>query len=93
MEASINLAVAFFLGMGLGAFYFLSLWRTLQKIPDVGNPGFVMFRSFVIRTAVVVSGFYFIMDHSWERIVAALFGFIVMREVLTRIKGKATEAS
>ncbi|HOO47715.1 MAG TPA: ATP synthase subunit I [Deltaproteobacteria bacterium] len=93
MEKSLDLAVAFLLGMGLGAFYFLFLWKTLQKIPDVDNPGFVMFRSFIIRTAVVLSGFYLIMDHSWERIVAALFGFIVMREVLTRIKGKAPEVS
>lgn len=93
MEKPLDLAVAFLLGMGLGAFYFLFLWKTLQKIPDVDNPGFVMFRSFIIRTSVVLSGFYLIMDHSWERIVAALFGFIVMREVLTRIKGKAPEVS
>ncbi|MBN2296945.1 MAG: ATP synthase subunit I [Deltaproteobacteria bacterium] len=93
MEESLRLAVAFSAGMALGAFYFLSLWKTLQKIADVPNPGFVMFRSFAFRTVVVLSGFYLIMGNSWERIVAALAGFIVMREILTRLKGKAREVS
>jgi len=93
MEGSLHLLIAFAAGMALGAFYFLSLWKTLQKIPDVPNPGFVMFTSYALRTAVVLSGFYIIMGNSWERIVVALAGFIVMREVLTRFKGKAPEVS
>jgi len=91
MNDSLLLVVAFSVGMALGAFYFLSLWKVLQKIADIPNPGFVMLKSFVFRTAVVLTGFYFIMGDKWERVLVALAGFILMREILTRLMGKSRE--
>jgi hypothetical protein len=40
----------------------------------------------------VLAGFYMIMSGRWERIVAALAGFILMREIMKRVFGtqKAT---
>ena len=38
--------------------------------------------SFVVRTAVVVVGFYFVMDGRWERMLACLAGFIMVRLIL-----------
>ena len=88
MGETLYLIISFSSGMALGAFYFLSLWKTLQKISDAKNPGFLLFRSYLIRTSVVLFGFYLIMGGHWERIVIALVGFVLMRIILTRRLGK-----
>ena len=88
MGETLYLILSFSSGMALGAFYFLSLWKTLQKISDVPSPGFVMVRSYLIRTSVVLFGFYLIMGGHWQRALAALLGFVVMRLILTRRLGK-----
>ncbi|HOO37869.1 MAG TPA: ATP synthase subunit I [Deltaproteobacteria bacterium] len=88
MGETLYLILSFSAGMALGAFYFLSLWKTLQKITDIPSPGFVMLKSYLIRTSVVLAGFYLVMDGHWQRAVAALVGFVVMRMILTRRLGK-----
>lgn len=88
MGGSLYLIISFFCGMALGAFYFLSLWKTLQKIPDASNPALVMFKSFIIRTSVVVAGFCLVMDGHWQRAAAALMGFVIVRMILTRQLGR-----
>ncbi len=88
MEQPLYLILSFSAGMALGAFYFLSLWKTLQRISEAGNPGVVLLRSYIIRTAVVLAGFYLIMDGHWQRVVAALLGFVLVRMILTRRLGK-----
>ena len=93
MGETIYLILSFSAGMALGAFYFLSLWRTLQKISDAPSPGFVMLRSYLIRTSVVLTGFYLVMDGHWQRGIATLIGFVVMRMLLTRRLGKVRMVS
>ena len=88
MEQPLYLIISFSAGIALGTFYFLSLWKTLQRISEARNPGVVLLRSYIIRTAVVLAGFYLIMDGQWERVVAALLGFVLMRMILTRRLGK-----
>jgi len=44
--------------------------------------------SFVVRMAVTVAGFYFVGDGHWQRLLAALLGFVVARIVVTRVTQK-----
>jgi F1F0 ATPase subunit 2 len=81
------LSGAFAAGLVLGAFYFIALWRTVKKLSDTPSPLRLMLGSFVVRMAVVLSGFYFVMSGHWERLVIALIGFILMRMILTRRLG------
>ena len=83
---------AFAVGLVLGAFYFIALWRTVRKLPDTPRPLRLMLGSFVVRIAVVLPGFYFVMSGHWERLVMALIGFIVARKVLTRRYGSSVVA-
>ena len=76
------LSGAFAAGLVLGSFYFIALWRTVKKIPDTPSPVRLMLGSFVLRMAVVLPGFYFIMNGHWERLVTAFIGFIIMRKIL-----------
>lgn len=88
------LTVAFFAGLVLGAFYFMALWQTVRRLPSSLKPVRLMLGSLVLRAAVLAAGFYFIMGGHWERLAAAMLGFVVMRKVLTYRLGpqKAAEA-
>jgi F1F0 ATPase subunit 2 len=46
-----------------------------------------MLGSFVLRMAVVLPGFYFVMGGHWQRLATALMGFILMRMILTHHLG------
>jgi F1F0 ATPase subunit 2 len=81
------LSGAFAAGLVLGAFYFIALWRTVKRLPDTPSPLRLMLGSFVLRMAVVLPGFYFVMSGHWERLAMALIGFILMRMILTRRLG------
>lgn len=82
------LLAAFAAGLTLGAFYFIALWHTVRRLPAIQSPARLMLVSFVLRMAVVLSGFYMIMGAGhWERLTAALLGFIVMRKILTYLLG------
>jgi F1F0 ATPase subunit 2 len=69
-------------GAVLGAFFFGSLWLTVQRLPRVERPGLVVLVSFFARTLVTLLGFYLLMDGRWERLVAALLGFLAARAVI-----------
>jgi len=86
------LSGAFAAGLVLGAFYFIALWRTVRKIPDTQSPARLILGSLVVRMAVVLPGFYFVMSGHWERLVMALIGFILARKLLTRRFGSSVAA-
>jgi F1F0 ATPase subunit 2 len=81
---AVRLAAVFLAGTVLGLFYFGGLWLTLRRIHHVRQPGVLLFTSFVVRIAAVVPAFYFVMAGHWERIVACLAGFLVMRHLMIR---------
>lgn len=93
MNPVVLLAFSFFGGALLGLFYFNNLWNTTRKAVDEGRQGVFLLTSYFIRTAVVLAGFFIIMSGSWERVVAALAGFILMREIVKRIISKEKAAS
>ncbi len=88
------LMAAFAAGLVLGGFYFIALWQTVRRLPATVSPARLMLGSLVLRMAVLSAGFYFVMGGHWERLAAAMLGFIVMRKILTYRLGpqKAVEA-
>jgi F1F0 ATPase subunit 2 len=82
------MVAAFAAGLVLGAFYFIALWHTVQRLPTAHGPARLMLVSFVLRMAVVLAGFYLIMGgEHWERLAAAMLGFIIIRKILTYLLG------
>ena len=78
------IVAAFAAGLALGAFYFISLWQSVQRLPVADSPARMMLVSFVVRMGVVMAGFYLVMGGAhWERLAAAMLGFIIMRKILT----------
>lgn len=91
MAETFYLVLAFAAGIALGTFYFLNLWKTVQRISEPSGPGLFMVRNFVFRLAVVLPGFYLVMAGHWERLLMAMLGFVIMREILVRRIGRGPE--
>lgn len=82
------LFLALIAGLVMALFYFQGLWFTVKRIPDLNNPLRAAFLSFTVRLSFVLIGFYLVMGNHPERLVAALCGFILMREILIRRRMK-----
>lgn len=84
----LEMTMAFTAGLILGAFYFTALWYTVRQMSSVKSPARLMIGSFVIRMAIILSGFYLIMGVGhWERLAVAMLGFIIIRKILTYLLG------
>ena len=62
-------------------FFFGGLWWTVQKGVASESPAIWFVGSLLLRTGVVVAGFYLVAGH-WSRLVACLFGFLIARVIV-----------
>jgi F1F0 ATPase subunit 2 len=75
---------AFGAGVALGVFYFLGLWWTIRRLSIVRGPALWALASFLLRSGIVLAGFYLVMAGRWQNLLACLAGFTLMRLWLVR---------
>ena len=68
----------------LGGAFFGGLWWTVRRAVASPQPALWFFPSLMVRTALIVAGFYLVGGGHWQRLVACLVGFITARLVVTR---------
>lgn len=85
MNEFLSLAAALIAGVILGVFFFGGLWWTVRKGMASERVALWFVGSMLIRTSVVLLGFYFILGDDWRRVVAGLIGFIFARILVTRL--------
>ena len=86
------LGLALLAGALLGGFFFGGLWWTVQKGVTSELPGFWFLGSLLVRTGLVLGGFYLAAQGHWSRLVACLIGFLIARViVVTRLSRAPTE--
>lgn len=85
MNEPLSMAFALAAGMLLGGFFFTGLWWTVNKGVSSRRPALWFFGSMLLRTCIVVLGFYFILGDDWKRLLAGVVGFIVARLIVTRL--------
>jgi F1F0 ATPase subunit 2 len=83
-EATI-LVVACAAGVLLGAFFFGGLWWTVRRGLSSRRPALWFFGSLLVRTGVVLGGFYLIASGDWQRLLPCLVGFVVAQLLATRL--------
>lgn len=79
------IVVLFIAGIGLSIFYYGSLWLAIRNLPLVRRPKLLMLGTFFGRMTIVVCAFCIIsitMAHHWERLIACMAGFLIMRMYL-----------
>ncbi|MGB5511607.1 MAG: ATP synthase subunit I [Woeseiaceae bacterium] len=84
-------ALAGMAGLLLGAIFFGGLWWTVRLGVASRRPALLFLGSLLLRTVVVVAGFYFVGDGHWQRLLACLFGFVIARVLVTRLAGPPLE--
>ena len=85
MAETLALVFALIAGIFLGAFFFGGLWWTVRKGLASKWTALWFFGSMLLRTGAVMLGFYFVMGDSWQRLLAALLGFVLARIIATRL--------
>lgn len=79
-----DLTLAFVTGLLLGAFFFAGLWWTVQKGMTSEMPALWFVGSLLLRTGVIVAGFYVVAQNHWTRLVVCLLGFLVARVIVVK---------
>lgn len=91
MNETLTLVLAWMAGAALGAIFFGGLWWTIRKGALSRRPGLWFFGSLLLRMSIALTGFYFVSDGYWRRLLACLLGFVIARLVvmwLTRPAGE-----
>src|ERR1700684_562503 len=78
------LTLALFAGVLLGVFFFGGLWWTVQKGVTSERPELWFLGSLLLRTGVLLAGFYFVSQDHWSRFVACLIGFLIARIAIVK---------
>lgn len=82
------LMLAFTAGFVFGIFFFGGLWWTIQKGLYSKMPELWFLGSGIIRTIIVLTGFYFVGTGSWQKMLACFLGFFIARILSTFVQPK-----
>lgn len=91
MNEYVTWALAWAAGLVLGAFFFGGLWWSVRKGVSARRPALWFLISSLLRTVLILAGFYFISGSHWERLVAALLGFVIARCIVMRLTAPPAE--
>jgi F1F0 ATPase subunit 2 len=82
---TLTLVPAGIAGGALGAIFFGGLWWTVRRGIRSRQPALWFLGSLLLRTGIVLAGFYFAADRHWERLLVCLLGFVMARLAVTRL--------
>lgn len=85
MNETLALVLAGLAGAMLGAVFFGGLWWTVRKSLAAAKPALWMFGSLLLRMGVTMTGFYFVSGGDWQRLLSCLVGFVMVRQLVTRL--------
>lgn len=70
-------------GVGFGAIFFGGLWLTVRKGLSSPRPALWFSGSLLVRTSLVLAGFYWVSGGHWDRLLLCLLGFVMARFAVT----------
>ncbi|MGM0517243.1 MAG: ATP synthase subunit I [Pseudomonadota bacterium] len=80
----VTLLLAALAGVMLGLVFFVGLWWTVQRGLSTRHPALLFLASLVLRMTVAIGGFWWVAGGQWDRLLACLVGFLLVRLVMTR---------
>jgi len=84
MTEMVKVSGAIFGGFALGVFFFVGLWWTVRRGVVSAQPAVVFLGSMLVRTVIVLMGFYFLSNDDWRNVAGSLTGFVLARFIVTR---------
>ncbi len=91
MNEGFAVILALLEGVLLGSIFFGGLWWTIRRIAWSKQPALLFSGSLVLRTVVVVAGFYFASQKDWRRSIGCIVGFLAARILATWLTGVQRE--
>ena len=85
MNDFVDLLSALVAGALLGILFYSGLWWTVRQLGSSKHVVLLFMFSMLLRTSIVISGFYLIMGDNWQRLLVGLLGFIIIRILATRL--------
>jgi F1F0 ATPase subunit 2 len=85
MNEVLPYALAFLAGALLGVLFFVGLWWTVQKGVTSQWPALWFFGSLLLRTGMILTGFYFVAQGDWSRFMLCLLGFFIARVIVVKL--------
>ena len=79
MNEILVLILSLVAGVFFGLLFFGGLWLTTKQLQTSKAPALFFLFSFILRTAVVLAGFYFVSAGDLTRLVLCLVGFVIAR--------------
>jgi F1F0 ATPase subunit 2 len=79
-------------GGALGAMFFAGLWWTVRRAAASSTPARWFLGSLVLRTAMVLAGFYALGAGHPERLGLGMLGFLLARTIVLRTTGPSSAA-
>jgi F1F0 ATPase subunit 2 len=83
--------VALISGIILGVIFFGGLWFTIKKALGKKYTAIWISGSSLIRTGIVLTGFYYTAQGSWQRLLVGLVGFIAARFLVISLTKKVEQ--
>ena len=91
MNEPLAFVLAWGAGLLLGTLFFGGLWWTVRKGVSSQRTALWFSGSLLLRTGIVLAGFYFVSGGHWVRLVACLLGFLVARFIVTWLTRPSVE--
>lgn len=79
-------------GGALGTLFFAGLWWTVRRAADSATPARWFITSLIVRTAIVLAGFYVVGAAQPLQLGLCLLGFVLARVLVLRITRPGTAA-
>jgi F1F0 ATPase subunit 2 len=84
MSEKTGILMAVLAGMLLGVFFFGGLWWTVRRALSSRQAALWFSGSFLARTAVTLTGFFFAAQGDWRRMAGCIAGFLGARLLVIR---------
>ena len=84
-----NLLISMMAGVLIGLLFLGSLWWTVRKVITSERPALWSMGSMWLRMIATMTGFYFVSQGSWERLLACFLGFFLARLIVTNLTRRA----
>jgi F1F0 ATPase subunit 2 len=84
MNDILPLALALVAGALLAAIFFGGLWWTVHKGVKSERPALWFLGSLLLRTIIILGGFYLVSQGHWSRLAVCLLGFLIARFIVVK---------
>lgn len=81
----VNLLLAIMAGIVLGIVFFGGLWLTVKNGLESKWSMLIFAGSFLVRMAIILISFYFMVQSGWKIAGAGLAGFLIARVIVVRL--------